>query len=46
MEAGTPPSTRVRAAEVILAHAGKAIEFEDIAARLANLERTVNGENG
>ena len=34
-----PPSTRVRAAEVIINQAAKAIELEDIEARVAELER-------
>ena len=39
IEPGTPPATRVRAAESVLAHAAKAIEIEDIDARLRELER-------
>ena len=39
VDAGTPASTKVRAAESVLAHAAKAIELEDIEARLAQLER-------
>jgi hypothetical protein len=35
----TPPSTKVRAVEAILAHAAKAIEIEDIEARVSELER-------
>ena len=35
----TPPSTKVRAADSILNHAAKAIEMEDIEARLSELER-------
>jgi len=38
VDAGTPASTRVRAAESILTHAAKAIELEDIEARVAELE--------
>jgi len=38
IEPGTPPSTRVRAAESVLSHAAKAIEIEDIDARLRELE--------
>ncbi|MFY9723951.1 MAG: hypothetical protein WB579_00890 [Bryobacteraceae bacterium] len=34
-ETGTPPSVRVRAAEAIFSHAAKAIEIEDIEARVA-----------
>jgi hypothetical protein len=37
----TPPSTKVRAADSILAHSAKAIELEDIEARVAELERAV-----
>lgn len=39
VDAGTPPSTKVRAAEAILIHGAKAIEIEDISARVAELER-------
>ena len=39
VDAATPASTRVRAAESILTHAAKAIELEDIEARVAELER-------
>jgi hypothetical protein len=39
LDANTPASTRVRAAEIIVSHAGKAIEIEDIEARLSELER-------
>jgi hypothetical protein len=35
----TPPATKVRAAESVLNHSAKAIELEDIEARLAELER-------
>ncbi|MGA2186582.1 MAG: hypothetical protein ABSH47_26495 [Bryobacteraceae bacterium] len=38
IEAGTPPSVRVRAAEAIFNHAAKAIEIEDIEARVTALE--------
>ena len=38
VDAATPPSTRVRAAGAILSHAAKAIEIEDINARLRELE--------
>jgi hypothetical protein len=38
IEPGTPPATRVRAAESVLSHAAKAIEIEDIDARLRELE--------
>jgi hypothetical protein len=39
LEPGTPPATRVRAADSILDHTKKAIEIESIEARLAELER-------
>jgi hypothetical protein len=35
----TPPSTKVRAADSILNHTAKAIELEDLEARIAALER-------
>jgi hypothetical protein len=38
----TPASTKVRAAECVLVHAAKAIEIEDIEARVAALEHTAN----
>jgi hypothetical protein len=38
VEANAPASTRVRAADSILNHTTKAIEIEDIAARVAALE--------
>jgi hypothetical protein len=39
LDPNTPASTRVRAADTIISHAGKAIEIEDIEARVAELER-------
>ena len=38
VDASTPASTRVRTADSILNHTTKAIEIEDIAARIAALE--------
>jgi transposase-like protein len=38
IELGTPPSVRVRAAEAIFNHAAKAIEIDDIDARVTALE--------
>lgn len=35
----SPPASRVRAADCVLDHAAKAIELEDIEARVAELER-------
>ena len=39
LEPGTPPATRVRSADSILDHTTKAIEIEDLEARLTELER-------
>jgi transposase-like protein len=39
IDANTPASVRVRAAEAIFNHAAKAIEIEDIEARVTELER-------
>jgi hypothetical protein len=35
----TPPSTRLRAAEIVLARSARAIELEDVEARMYELER-------
>ena len=43
IEPGTPASVRVRAAEAIFNHAGKAIEIEDVEARVSALERAAEG---
>ena len=45
VEQGAPPSTRVRAAEVILHQAAKAIEWEDVEARVTELERAAEAAN-
>jgi hypothetical protein len=39
IDPATPASVKVRAAEAIFNHAGKAIEIEDLEARLSDLER-------
>jgi hypothetical protein len=39
VDANAPHSTRVRAADSVLDHSAKAIEIEDIEARVAELER-------
>jgi hypothetical protein len=39
VDSSTPPSTKVRAADSVLEHSAKAIELEDIEARLSELER-------
>jgi hypothetical protein len=41
LDTATPPATRVRAADSILDHTSKAIETEDIEARVSELERAV-----
>ena len=46
VDASSPHSVRVRAAECILNHAMKAIELEDIEARLAGLERAAEESPG
>ncbi len=40
LDAATPPATKVRAADSILDHTAKAIEIEDIEARVAALEQS------
>lgn len=40
LDSTAPPSTRVRAADVIMTHANKAIELEDLETRIAELERS------
>ena len=40
IDSNTPASVKVRAAEAIFNHAAKAIEIEDIEARVSELERT------
>jgi len=42
LDQATPPATRVRAADSIVDHTTKAIEIEDIEARLAELERNTD----
>jgi len=42
VDPATPAATRVRAAESILSHGAKAIEIEDIEARLEELERSTD----
>jgi alpha/beta superfamily hydrolase len=42
IEPNTPASVRVRAADSIFNHAAKAIEIEDLEARVADLERALN----
>jgi len=46
LEPGTPPTTRVRAADSILNHTTKAIEIEGLEARLTELERAAETNTG
>ena len=41
VDPGTPAATRLRAAAIVLDHTSKAIEIEDIEARVRELERAV-----
>jgi hypothetical protein len=43
IEPGTPPSVRVRAAETIFSQTAKAIEIDDIDARVTALETAAEG---
>jgi hypothetical protein len=45
IDPATPASVRVRAAEAIFSHAAKAIEIEDIEARVTELERAAESSN-
>ena len=45
IDPATPASVKVRAAEAIFSHAAKAIEIEDIEARVAQLERAAETSN-
>src|ERR1035438_6958802 len=42
IDANTPASVKVRAAEAIFHHAAKAIEIEEVEARVTELERALN----
>src|SRR5664279_3942952 len=46
LDSATPPATKVRAADSILDHTAKAIEIEDIEARVAELERSSTDSKG
>jgi transposase-like protein len=46
IEPGTPASVRARVADSIFNHAAKAIEIEDIEARVTELERTAAVQKG
>ena len=43
MDANTPASVRVRAADCVLGHAAKAIEIEDLEVRVTQLEQAAEG---
>src|SRR5215470_7952729 len=45
VDASTPASTKVRAAESVLNHSAKAIELEDIEVRVTELERAARDSN-
>lgn len=45
VDPATPSSTRVRAAETILTHSAKAIEIEDVEARVTALEEAASKPN-
>jgi hypothetical protein len=45
VDPATPASTKVRAADSVLAHSAKAIELEDIEARVAELEKAAGTTN-
>ncbi len=46
VDPATPPATKVKAVDSVLDHAAKAIEIEDIEARLTDLERTAEATKG
>jgi hypothetical protein len=43
LDPSSPAPTRVRAADSVLTHAARAIENEDIEARVSELERAAEG---
>jgi DNA-binding transcriptional MerR regulator len=43
LDQGTPASVRIRAAECVMNHSSKAVEIEDIEARVSELERAAEG---
>jgi hypothetical protein len=45
VDPSSPPSCRLRAADSVLSHAAKAIEIEDIDARVSELERSTELSN-
>jgi hypothetical protein len=45
LDQNTPASVRVRAAECVMNHSSKAIEIEDVEARVTELERAADAGN-
>jgi hypothetical protein len=45
VDSSSPPSCRIRAADSVLSHAAKAIEIEDIEARLTALEQAARDKS-
>jgi hypothetical protein len=43
---GTPPASPLRAADMVVTHAAKAIEIEDVESRVSALEASVAAERG
>ena len=46
LDQNPPASTRLRAADLVLTHGAKAIELEDVEARVSELERTAEEQKG
>ena len=46
IDAKTPASTKVRAAGSVLCHSAKAVEIEDVEARVFELERAAEASQG
>jgi hypothetical protein len=46
VDATSPASTRLRAADIVLSHTSKAIEIEDVEARVATLEAPTSEGSG
>jgi hypothetical protein len=44
LDQGTPASVKLRAAECVMTHSSKAIEIEDIEARVTELERAAEAQ--
>jgi transcriptional regulator with XRE-family HTH domain len=46
VDPGAPPAVRLRAADLVFTHGAKAIEIEDSSARVSELEKVVESQNG